>query len=113
MSQREQFVTEWHSQRMSKTALCAVFGISRQTGYKWVRRYQEDRSLDEKSRRPHFHPKTTPKPSSAHRGVKATVSALGSRPDPCVSDWIPVEDLVLTPREPATNISEKPSLMSR
>ena len=60
MSQREQFLSEWRSHRMSRTALCAAFGISRQTGYKWARRYREDRSIEEKSRRPRAHPWSTP-----------------------------------------------------
>jgi len=45
---------------MSRTALCATFGISRQTGYKWARRYRQDRSIEEMSRRPRSHPRTTP-----------------------------------------------------
>lgn len=61
MSQREQFVSEWRWQRMSRTALCAVFGISRQTGYKWAARFDEDGSVAERPRRPRSHPKTTPK----------------------------------------------------
>ena len=54
-------LSEWTWQRMSRTALCATFGISRQTGYKWARRYREERSSEEKSRRPQSHPKTAPK----------------------------------------------------
>jgi putative transposase len=61
MSQREQFVSEWRWQQISRTALCAAFGISRQTGYKWAARFQGDRSVDERSRRPRSHPKTTPR----------------------------------------------------
>jgi transposase InsO family protein len=61
MSQREQFLREWKWNETTRAALCAVFGISRQTGYKWARRYREERSSEEKSRRPHSHPKTTPK----------------------------------------------------
>jgi putative transposase len=60
MSQREQFIAEWSWQSMTKTALCAAFGISRETGYKWARRYGQDRSLDERSRRPHTSPRSTP-----------------------------------------------------
>jgi transposase-like protein len=30
----------------TRTTLCQVFGISRQTAYKWVKRYKQDRSLD-------------------------------------------------------------------
>ena len=61
MSQREQFVSEWRWQQMSRTALCAAFGISRQTGYKWAGRFEEDGSVAERSRRPRSHPKMTPK----------------------------------------------------
>lgn len=45
-------------------ALCRAFGISRQTGYKWLRRFAEVgelAKLTEKSRRPHSHPRTTPR----------------------------------------------------
>ncbi|MDX2090364.1 MAG: DDE-type integrase/transposase/recombinase [Kofleriaceae bacterium] len=33
MSQREQFVREWKWNEITRAALCAAFGISRQTGY--------------------------------------------------------------------------------
>ncbi len=46
---------------MTFTALCQLFDISRQTGYKWLRRYRLERSVEEKSRRPKAHPATTPK----------------------------------------------------
>ena len=48
---------------MSRTALCQLFGISRQTGYKWVRRFECTRewtALEERSRRPHASPSATP-----------------------------------------------------
>ena len=47
---------------MSMTALCNVFGISRETGYKWVRRYDTGRwsALEEQSRRPRRSPNATP-----------------------------------------------------
>ena len=61
MSQRNQFLVEWTWNKTTRTALCAVFGISRQTGYKWARRFREDRSTEEKSRRPRSHPRTTPR----------------------------------------------------
>jgi transposase InsO family protein len=47
---------------MSMAALCRAFGISRQTGYKWLRRYAEVgefSKLEEHSRRPRSHPATT------------------------------------------------------
>jgi len=36
MEQRMQFVIEHRSGTISMAALCRVFGISRQTGYKWL-----------------------------------------------------------------------------
>jgi transposase InsO family protein len=48
---------------MSRTALCQVFGISRQTGYKWVRRFERTKkwtALEERSRRPRVSPSATP-----------------------------------------------------
>ena len=39
--QRIQFISEWQKSDASMAALCRAFGISRQTGYKWVGRYFE------------------------------------------------------------------------
>jgi putative transposase len=60
MQQREQFLVAWISHEVSRTTLCELFGVSRQTGYKWVNRYKEDRSVEERSRRPKTSPTTTP-----------------------------------------------------
>jgi transposase InsO family protein len=62
MDQKRQFVIEWRSHTVSRTALCRLFGISRQTGYKWVRRFERTlrwEALEDRSRRPHRHPQTT------------------------------------------------------
>lgn len=42
--------------------LCRRFGISRSTGYKWLRRYREEgkTGLQDRSRRPHSSPNKTP-----------------------------------------------------
>ncbi len=64
MDQKRQFVLEWRSHTVSRAALCRLFGISRQTGYKWVRRFERTlrwEELEEHSRRPHRHPRTTPR----------------------------------------------------
>jgi putative transposase len=48
---------------MTRKALCELFGISRQTGYKWARRFAESRGsdrLEERSRRPQRSPTATP-----------------------------------------------------
>jgi transposase len=45
MQQRAEFIGEWSNGAMSFTALCDLFKISRQTGYKWVRRWRDERSV--------------------------------------------------------------------
>jgi transposase InsO family protein len=59
MDQRSKFVNMVLHSGLSITALCRLFGISRQNGYKWLHRWKTERSVDEKSRRPHSHPRTT------------------------------------------------------
>jgi putative transposase len=46
----------------SLAELCARFGISRETAYKWIERYEADGSsgLEDRSRRPHACPHRTP-----------------------------------------------------
>jgi transposase InsO family protein len=62
VQQRSEFIVEWNSNKtLSFTALCALFKISRQTGYKWIRRWRDERSVEEKSRRPHKQPAATPR----------------------------------------------------
>src|SRR5436190_24284110 len=60
MREREQFFREWEEDertgRLNFAALCRSFGISRQSGYKWLRRYLEAagqrEALADRSRRP-------------------------------------------------------------
>jgi transposase InsO family protein len=64
MDQRRRFILEWRSGTMSRTVLCQLFGISRQTGYKWVRRFESTKkwtALEERSRRPAKSPSATAK----------------------------------------------------
>jgi transposase-like protein len=66
MKERVKFVLEWERRwnemegQINMSELCRVFGISRETGYHWVRRYQEGRqdvrAVEERSRRPHTSP---------------------------------------------------------
>ena len=37
---RMRFVTEWETDCWSMTDLCAEYGVSRKTGYKWLERYE-------------------------------------------------------------------------
>ena len=63
MEQRMEFVIQHRSGTLSMAALCRLFGISRQTGHKWVNRFSLRRgeaSLTELSRRPHRSPTATP-----------------------------------------------------
>jgi transposase InsO family protein len=61
MKQRENFVAELESGRYTMSELCAQYGISRKTGYKWQARFAADGAdgLRDRSRRPHGHPATT------------------------------------------------------
>lgn len=62
LEQRSEFIYELRSERWTMGELCARFGISRETGYKWLRRYEADgiKGLDERSRAPVRHPNQTP-----------------------------------------------------
>ena len=42
------------------SALCRAYGVTRKTGYKWVKRYEEGESLTDRSREPHSIPHRTP-----------------------------------------------------
>src|SRR6478672_8936482 len=61
MEQREEFVKLALLPGANKSELCRRFGISRDKGYKWIRRYlAEGRGgLADRSRRPHRSPKRT------------------------------------------------------
>jgi putative transposase len=61
MDLRMRFVTEWQAGCWTMTELCADYGISRKTGYKWVGRYETGgpRGLHDLSRRPHHSPTAT------------------------------------------------------
>lgn len=59
MEERLKFVLAYRETGPNEmAALCREFGISRKTGYKWVRRYDPEdlRSLEDRSRRPWFSP---------------------------------------------------------
>ena len=50
--------------RVDVVELCRIFGVSRQTGYKWLRRFRDAGhdigSLADRSRRPHHSPTAVP-----------------------------------------------------
>lgn len=49
---REEFINRSMEDDRNISALCEEFGISRKTGYKWIKRYREDGCLEDKSRKP-------------------------------------------------------------
>ena len=61
MSQRKEFVTLAQSEGMNMSELCLRIGISRKTGYKWLKRYLEggDDSLHDLPKRPRHSPNRT------------------------------------------------------
>lgn len=61
MEERLRFVQDALSQRLDMTELCERYGVSRKTGYKWLKRYETDgrRGLADQSRAPHECPHRT------------------------------------------------------
>ncbi|MGH8688159.1 MAG: IS481 family transposase [Burkholderiales bacterium] len=61
MDQRTQFIADYLRGALSVTELCALYEVSRKTGYKFIERYlrQGPAGLEERSRRPHESPNRT------------------------------------------------------
>ena len=61
MELRLEFVTLAMRENANISSLCRRFGVSRTTGYKWIRRYKADgkEGLKDRSRRPHSSPNKT------------------------------------------------------
>ncbi len=62
MDERVHFISDYLKAKYEVSALCESYGISRKTGYKWIKRYKEHGvdGLKEVSRRPHNSPYGTP-----------------------------------------------------
>src|SRR5437660_5022368 len=58
MKERLHFVADWDRRLYTVTELCARYGVSRKTGYKWLARYADVgvAGLAERSRAPHRCP---------------------------------------------------------
>jgi putative transposase len=63
MDQKMQFIADYLRQTLSIIELCALYGVSRKTGYKWIERYLKHGplGLEERSRQPHSSPHQTPR----------------------------------------------------
>lgn len=77
MALKTDFVRKARRRGANVAALCREYGISRQTGYKWLRRAKEEglKGLEERSRRPHSVPLGT-----AEEMVVAIVDERKKRP---------------------------------
>jgi len=62
MDERMRLVAELLRKALPVSTVCACYGISRQTAYKWRRRYTDEgiNGLHERSRRPHTMPRAVP-----------------------------------------------------
>ena len=80
MDEKVRFVSRWLEREMSMAELCRVFGVSRDIGYKWVRRYEAEGvdGLKEKSRAPLSSPNATPARGSSG-GSRSAMRSSHSR----------------------------------
>ena len=80
MSERKEFIERIQQEEVSFSVVCREFGVSRPTGYKWLRRYAEngEAGIVEHSRRPHRSPKrTSPEMERAILSVRSTHPSWG------------------------------------
>jgi transposase InsO family protein len=109
MTERVKFVAAYLEFEGSFSDLCCDFGVSRKTGYKWVRRYERDGApaLKEHSRAPHAHPNTT-----AEHVVQAIIALRRQHPR-----WGPLKLRVLLrrryPRSPLPAASTIGDILKR
>lgn len=93
---REEFVLA-ASEKRNFSALCREFGISRKTGYKWIKRDSEGLPLSDQSRRPAYTSNRTPdeieqlilalrdeNPGWGARTIKTVLDRAGYLGIPCV-----------------------------
>ena len=89
MNERVQFIGAYLNHIDTMTELCERFGIRRNTGYKWVRRYTTEglAGLQEKPRAPHCCPHAWPRrsrrPSWRPNGLTRTGGRARSSPLLC------------------------------
>ena len=61
MQEGARFVLERERREYTMSELCAIYGVSRETGYEWWRRYRQTglTELCDRSRAPRWHPNQT------------------------------------------------------
>ena len=95
MSLRREVVRLASVEGTNRSELCRRFGISRKTGYKWLRRFEQEGppGLSDRSRRPHHSPRRTA--SEVEQRVLALRQRFpGAELDLVDSDAIAVEVVV-------------------
>lgn len=100
MSERKEFIRRALQPGRNMSQLCREYGISRKTGYKWLKRYQDEgeAGLANRSRRPKHSPwQTAPEvearvlalrkrhPAWGGRKLNARLRAMGKEPVPSPS----------------------------
>ena len=106
VDQRERFIRDHRLDLYAMAELCARYGISRKTGYKWLARFGEGGrlALRDRSRAPHHCP------HRIARGVAAVICAA-RRQHP---SWGPAKLLAwLQPRYPGTEWPAPPATVCR
>jgi transposase InsO family protein len=73
MSERAEFIAFARKAGSNVSELCRRFGISRQTGYKWLRRSEPGIGFEDRSRRPLHSPRRTAS------GIEARVTVVRQR----------------------------------
>lgn len=80
---RAEFVRRALQGEKSLSALCREYGISRPTGYKWLKRAQTQQGLADQSRAPHRRPHKTPPETEqlvlAYRAEHPAIGALKTK----------------------------------
>jgi transposase-like protein len=84
MSLRHEFVMLARQAETNVAELCRRFGISRKTGYKWLKRHAQAgaEGLSDGSRRPRHSPKRTPSEVEGAVLKGACTASLGRTQDP-------------------------------
>jgi len=77
---RENFIKEVLEKEKSKSQLCREYGITRRTGDKWLKRYENGEEMSDRSKRPfHIANKTPMKEEKKVMVVRAAHPAWGAR----------------------------------
>ena len=82
MEQRIQFIQDWLKRTHGVSDLCALYGISRKSGYKWIERYMHDGpdwAMDRSHEAATVHNKTAPEVEQALMQMRLLHRTWGAR----------------------------------